>query len=345
MIGQKANGYKELPDFPLEAPDPSVRNVEVLPSPTSQHDTPRKSATTTAGKKKASTGEKFYSDEDEEDTSTEGPDDEDDDDEEEEEDDEEEDEDEDEEGEEDDEDEDEVNAVKKAKPATNRARDYEQLDTRLSTTVEKQSADHESSAEESDEDEDEEESESEESSEEEEDEQPKQPVQSLPWLHFSNHIFLISSNVSHRIDHRQYRNLPQWWLSQIIQFHPPRNPCLTWTVSFYQLIDSSDHVFSLVETFLGPTSTSSNVPTTAATTTTSTFDDLHGLGSLTVDAPFLGFLDWPHLVVHCRAHLHQHWLMFDNTIVWIVSPVKVYKFNIVFRVRRSDVPIKWFMLN
>lgn len=183
VIGQKANGYKELPDFPLEAPDPSVRNVEILPSPTSQHDTPRKSATSTAGKKKANTGEKFYSDEDEEDTSTEGPDDEDDDDEEvEEEDDEQEDnEEEDEEGEdeEDDEDEDEENAAKKAKPATNRTRDYEQLDARLSTTVEKQPAGHESSAEESDEEEDEEESESEESSEEEEDDQPKQPVQGL----------------------------------------------------------------------------------------------------------------------------------------------------------------------
>lgn len=29
MIDAKANGYQELPSFPEEAPDPSVRNVEV----------------------------------------------------------------------------------------------------------------------------------------------------------------------------------------------------------------------------------------------------------------------------------------------------------------------------
>lgn len=29
MIDAKANGYQELPLFPEEAPDPSVRNVEV----------------------------------------------------------------------------------------------------------------------------------------------------------------------------------------------------------------------------------------------------------------------------------------------------------------------------
>ena len=29
MIDAKANGYQELPDFPEEQPDTSVRNVEV----------------------------------------------------------------------------------------------------------------------------------------------------------------------------------------------------------------------------------------------------------------------------------------------------------------------------
>ena len=196
VIGQKANGYKELPDFPLEAPDPGVRNVEILPSPTSQHDSPRKSATTAAGKKKANTGEKFYSDDDEEGTSTEGPDDDDDDDEEEEDDDEE------EEDEDEEEEEDEDDDVEKAKPSAKKTREYEQLDARSSSTVEKQSEGQETSEEES-----EEESESEESSDEDEEEGPQQPVQYLPPPFFpARNVRTSSSRL--QTDQRQYRNLP-----------------------------------------------------------------------------------------------------------------------------------------
>lgn len=32
MINLKASGYQELPEFPEDAPDPSVRNVEVSSS-------------------------------------------------------------------------------------------------------------------------------------------------------------------------------------------------------------------------------------------------------------------------------------------------------------------------
>jgi len=70
VIGQKAVGYKDLPDFPLEPPDPSVRNVEIIIPSTPKHDLSRKSSaaggTTSGGKKKSGTNEKFYSDEDEE---------------------------------------------------------------------------------------------------------------------------------------------------------------------------------------------------------------------------------------------------------------------------------------
>ena len=30
VINARANGYQEIPDWPSEAPDPSVRNVEVV---------------------------------------------------------------------------------------------------------------------------------------------------------------------------------------------------------------------------------------------------------------------------------------------------------------------------
>ena len=31
LMNAKASGYQELPDFPEDPPDPSVRNVEVCP--------------------------------------------------------------------------------------------------------------------------------------------------------------------------------------------------------------------------------------------------------------------------------------------------------------------------
>ncbi|CAF0968088.1 unnamed protein product [Rotaria sp. Silwood1] len=83
VIGQKAVGYKDLPDFPLEQPDPNVRNVEIIPPVPSQHSISKKSNTSTgitSGERKKSTNdENFYSDdekeeEEEEETSTEGPD-------------------------------------------------------------------------------------------------------------------------------------------------------------------------------------------------------------------------------------------------------------------------------
>ncbi|CAF1506511.1 unnamed protein product [Rotaria sordida] len=83
VIGQKAVGYKDLPDFPLEPPDPSVRNVEIVTPLPSQNVSSRKSSTTTRitsrEKKKSVNDENFYSDEEEEEeeeeeTSTEGPD-------------------------------------------------------------------------------------------------------------------------------------------------------------------------------------------------------------------------------------------------------------------------------
>ncbi|CAF1438057.1 unnamed protein product, partial [Didymodactylos carnosus] len=77
IIGQKANGYKDLPDFPLELPDPTVRNVEViLPEKTipvfgQMKKGGRSSKATSATKgKMSSTVEGFYS----EGESTDGPD-------------------------------------------------------------------------------------------------------------------------------------------------------------------------------------------------------------------------------------------------------------------------------
>ncbi|CAF0807411.1 unnamed protein product [Adineta ricciae] len=167
VIGQKAVGYKDLPEFPLEAPDPNVRNVEIIAPPTPQHDLFRKSnaggGTATGGKKKSGTADDFYSDE-EEDTSTEGPDDEEDEeDEEEEEDGDEEEEEEEEEGE------DEEEENENEKPTTveikNNSNEYEQLDARPTNNVEQEDEDED----EDEEEEEEEEEESEEESDEEED--------------------------------------------------------------------------------------------------------------------------------------------------------------------------------
>lgn len=67
MINMRVNGYVELPGFPSEAPDPTVRNIE-LPA--------EKKAAEKAVKSKQAKTEKFYSDEEEEEKSqsTEGAD-------------------------------------------------------------------------------------------------------------------------------------------------------------------------------------------------------------------------------------------------------------------------------
>ncbi|CAF3835359.1 unnamed protein product [Adineta steineri] len=161
VIGQAATGYKDLPDFPLEPSDSSVRNVEIIPVSTSQHDSLKnsKKGTTPGGKKNTGIDENFFSDEEEdaEDASTEGPDDE----EEENEEDEEE-----EEEEESDEDDEEQSIENK-----NKTNEYEQLDARSPTIVENQPQNSESSEEEEESEEDE--SESEESTDEDEQTIPK----------------------------------------------------------------------------------------------------------------------------------------------------------------------------
>ncbi|XP_078419308.1 AP-3 complex subunit beta-1 isoform X1 [Cetorhinus maximus] len=66
-LNTKANGYLELPDWPQTAPDPSVRNVEVIQ--------PVKELVTPLGKlkgKKDSLGDKFYSDSEEQEESSKG---------------------------------------------------------------------------------------------------------------------------------------------------------------------------------------------------------------------------------------------------------------------------------
>ncbi|XP_067885577.1 AP-3 complex subunit beta-1 isoform X2 [Heterodontus francisci] len=66
-LNTKANGYLELPDWPLTAPDPSVRNVEVIQ--------PVKELVTPVGKlkgKKDNLGGKFYSDSEEQEESSKG---------------------------------------------------------------------------------------------------------------------------------------------------------------------------------------------------------------------------------------------------------------------------------
>ena len=137
-VGQAVPGYAELPEYPLEPSDSSIRNVEVIrPSPSQDESTRNPSS---GRKKKSTTSEKFYSDEEENDenegTSTEGPDDED---EEEDEEEEEEDEDEDDENEEEEESEDDEKPTKNI----NQTNEYEPLDARSQTVVEN----HESSEE------------------------------------------------------------------------------------------------------------------------------------------------------------------------------------------------------
>jgi AP-3 complex subunit beta len=148
VIGQKATGYKDLPDFPLEPPDPSVRNVEIVAPSTPKHVLSSATAgTTSGGKKKSGTNEKFYSDEEEEeDTSTEGPDTDD-----------------------EEEDEEEEEEQEKSIENENKTNEYEQLDPRSSNNVEQDESEEEDeeSSGSSEEEESEEESESEESSDEE----------------------------------------------------------------------------------------------------------------------------------------------------------------------------------
>ncbi len=155
-IGQKAVGYTDLPDFPLEPPDSSVRNVEVIRPVTPPREQSKKSGgaagMTSGGKKKTGTDADFYGDEEEEEedeeASTEGADDDEDDEEE-------------EEGSEEDEEEEED----EEKPTENRHKtnEYEQLDTRSPKIVQNQP-----SSSEEEEDESDEENESEESTDEDE---------------------------------------------------------------------------------------------------------------------------------------------------------------------------------
>ncbi|CAF2484524.1 unnamed protein product [Rotaria sp. Silwood2] len=143
VIGQKAAGYKDLPDFPLEPADPSVRNVEIIHPLTTQHDQSRKSSATSgissSGKKKIGKSETFYSDEEgeeeEEESSTEGPD--------------------------DDENESEEDEEEEEKSTENvdKTNEYEQLDTRSSDMIQSQPQNSTSSEEESEEEEEEEEEE------------------------------------------------------------------------------------------------------------------------------------------------------------------------------------------
>ncbi|CAF1606473.1 unnamed protein product [Adineta ricciae] len=140
VIGQAVPGYTDLPDYPLEPSDSSIRNVEVIRPSLSQDESPRKPSS--GGKKKSTTSEKFYSDEEENDenegTSTEGPDDE-------EEEDEDGDEDEDDENEEEEENEDDEDEDDE-KPTKNihQTNEYEQLDARSPTIIENQPESHES---------------------------------------------------------------------------------------------------------------------------------------------------------------------------------------------------------
>lgn len=269
-IGQKATGYQDLPDFPLEPPDPTVRNVEIIrPATPSQREQSRKSGATTGtasgGKKKPGKDAKFYSDEeDEEEASTEGPDD----DEEEEgsgdEEEEEEEDDDDEEEEEGDEDEEE-----KPKQIIKKTNDYEQLDTRLPNFVANPSS---SSSEEEDSDE---ESESEESTDDDDDDEVK--------------IFQFLINLTFK-----FQPTPKY-VSNI-----GKSPS-TIAVNDYAIASTDKSLlemdckfsssnlyiqtYTLVESFLGSTS----APSTTTTTTvqqpikTNTLDDLHGLQSTPVN--------------------------------------------------------------
>lgn len=81
-LSMRVNGYVDLPGFPAQAPDPTVRNVEPPPDRAAASTTAA-ARTNTAGvwspgghkkRPKASTEENFYSDEDDKSQSTEGAD-------------------------------------------------------------------------------------------------------------------------------------------------------------------------------------------------------------------------------------------------------------------------------
>ncbi|CAF1526244.1 unnamed protein product [Rotaria magnacalcarata] len=164
VIGQKATGYHDLPDFPLVPADPSVRNVEIIQPETPQHDHSSKASATSGTKKKSSTSKKFYSDDEAEDDDEVA----------EEEEEEEEDE---EDGSTEDPDDDEGEA--KPKKFVKKSHDYEQLDARPSDSGQNPPEDDGSS-------EDEEESEEEaDDSEEEEEEESSDENESIP-QHISN---------------------------------------------------------------------------------------------------------------------------------------------------------------
>ncbi|CAF2461748.1 unnamed protein product [Rotaria sp. Silwood2] len=67
VVGQKAAGYQDLPDFPLEPSDRTVRNVEIIRPPTSLHEQLRKFCTNAGieagGKKTNRTDEEEESEE------------------------------------------------------------------------------------------------------------------------------------------------------------------------------------------------------------------------------------------------------------------------------------------
>lgn len=74
-ISNRVNGYSELPDFPAEAPDPTVRNIELPVEVKNQRRTDVEPLTSKTHKS-SSKGkvEKFYSDDEDDDQSTEGAD-------------------------------------------------------------------------------------------------------------------------------------------------------------------------------------------------------------------------------------------------------------------------------
>lgn len=240
VIGQKASGYKDLPDFPLEPPDPSVRNVEIVVPPTAQYDSSRKSSAsagaTASGKKKPGATEKFYSDDEEdeeEETSTEGPDSDDEDEEEEnegeegeEEEEEDEDEDEEEEDEDEKEEEDEEGENQQLKSTANgkKTNEYEQLDARSTNHV---GHGGRRAGDTSDEEEEEDEDESDEESEEEEESSDDEKV-SRQSLGFTNRCALFSRMSS---AHPWWPNPCRPLLLVITPFQRPTNLFSKWTVS------------------------------------------------------------------------------------------------------------------
>ena len=226
MIGQKANGYNDLPEFPLEPPDASLRNVEVPPPSTPQHEPSRKSGAAAGGKKAGGAGKDFYSDEEEEGNSTEGPDDE----EEEEEEDDDEDEDEDNEDEEDDEDE------EKATTNGDTTAEYEQLDARSTAVVETQV---ETSEEEEEDDEDE--SESEESTDDDDEEEEEEKVRLFSRLF--RFLQCSSPSTSRKSNKLQpCPNLHPSSLSTITPFRRQKNLSSKWIVSANASLSSMLHL-------------------------------------------------------------------------------------------------------